>query len=317
MDENDELWWLMGRTCSNLLPFESANLRSQFLNISHRFPGPAAVASGTLKLCSASTARGIEDEITEISVVKCCCYKLSPKTCWFDAQQLILLHLQHLTVHLTYLSTVWLQHITKATHGNTISQDSQDSQARLWALPRTSRALTTSGCTKPRPINKSIKCHHVKKMSKCHNSIESQKYNMYKDMRVRVYNVIYTTWISIVSACFSLLHFVSLCPFTSLWHYHQGWVDDNRVAPRWCLQEGLRVSASLNRISNYHQLSSTISIYPWFHDISRHWMTRDTDARWGKCFWCLMNSQIVWVFHCSICCMLLALFFTWFDCCCF
>ena len=36
-------------------------------------------------------------------------------------------------------------------------------------------------------------------------------------MRVRVYNVIYTTWISIVSACFSLLHFVSLC-FT-LFHF--------------------------------------------------------------------------------------------------
>ena len=35
------------------------------------------MASGTLKLCSASTARGIEDEITEISVVKCCCCKLS------------------------------------------------------------------------------------------------------------------------------------------------------------------------------------------------------------------------------------------------
>ena len=73
----------------------------------------------------------------------------------------------------------------------------------------------------------------------------------------------------LASLCFTLFHFVSLCPFTSLWPYHQGWADDNRVAPRWCLQEGLRVSASLNRVSNY--------LYPSLG--SRHFATLDdTDA---------------------------------------
>lgn len=134
-------------------------------------------------------------------------------------------------------------------------------------------------------------------------------------MRARVHNVIYTTWISIVAACFSLLHFVSLC-FTLPFHIPMA------LSPglgRWQSSGSQVVPAGRpSRVSFTEQdlqLSSTISIYPWFHDISRHWMTRmQDDASAFDVWWILIISDNlisynIWVFHCSICCMLLALFF--------
>ena len=126
------------------------------------------------------------------------------------------------------------------------------------------------------------------KMSKCHNSIKSQKYNMYKDVRVRVYNVIYTTWISIVSACFSLLHFVSLC-FILPFHIPMA------LSPglgRWQSSGSQVVPAGRpSRVSFTEQdlqLSLSIPGFTTFRDIGWHGC---------KCFWCLMNSHNILVFH--------------------